>query len=65
MIVEEGEVEAFEEPEGTVAVLGSAGAGSVVGELGFLDGRPRTDHVRAPHRLPRCASSRATSSCSC
>jgi CRP-like cAMP-binding protein len=47
VIVEEGEVEAFEESAGQVVVLGSAGAGSVMGELGFLDGRPRSNHVRA------------------
>ena len=53
IIVEEGEVEAFEEAGGRVSVLGSAGAGSVMGELGFLDGRPRSNHVRAstPCRL--------------
>jgi CRP-like cAMP-binding protein len=47
IIVEEGEVEAFEEADGRTVVLGSAGAGSVMGELGFLDGRPRSNHVRA------------------
>ena len=47
VIVEEGEVEAFEESGGRVLVLGSAGAGSVMGEVGFLDGRPRSNHVRA------------------
>jgi CRP-like cAMP-binding protein len=47
VIVEEGEVEAFEETGDRVLVLGSAGAGSVMGELGFLDGRPRANHVRA------------------
>lgn len=47
VIVEEGEVEAFEEADGQAVVLGSAGAGSVMGELGFLDGRPRSNHVRA------------------
>lgn len=47
IIVEEGEVEAFEESGGRVMVLGSAGAGSVMGELGFLDGFPRSNHVRA------------------
>ena len=55
IIVEEGEVEAFAESGGRVVVLGSAGAGSVMGELGFLDGRPRSNHVRAstPCRLRR------------
>jgi CRP-like cAMP-binding protein len=47
VVVEEGEVEAFEESGGKVLVLGSAGAGSVMGEVGFLDGRPRSNHVRA------------------
>jgi CRP/FNR family transcriptional regulator, cyclic AMP receptor protein len=47
VIVEEGEVEAFERTGDRVLVLGSAGAGSVMGELGFLDGRPRSNHVRA------------------
>lgn len=47
VIVEEGEVEAFERTGDRVLVLGSAGAGSVMGELGFLDGRRRSNHVRA------------------
>jgi CRP-like cAMP-binding protein len=47
IIVEEGEVEAFAEGAGASTVLGSAGAGSVMGELGFLDGEPRSTHVRA------------------
>ena len=47
IIVEEGEVEAFDESGGQKVVLGSAGAGSVMGEIGFLDGRPRSNHVRA------------------
>jgi CRP-like cAMP-binding protein len=47
ILVEEGEVEAFEESGGKLMVLGSAGAGSVMGEVGFLDGRPRSNHVRA------------------
>ncbi|HEY7510699.1 MAG TPA: cyclic nucleotide-binding domain-containing protein [Vicinamibacteria bacterium] len=47
IIVEEGEVEAFAESGDGTAVLGSAGAGSVMGELGFLDGQPRANHVRA------------------
>lgn len=47
VIVEEGEVEAFDESGGRKVVLGSAGAGSVMGEIGFLDGRPRSNHVRA------------------
>jgi CRP-like cAMP-binding protein len=47
VLVEDGEVEAFEEAVGKVLILGSAGAGSVMGELGFLDGEPRSTHVRA------------------
>ena len=47
IIVEEGEVEAFAESGEGATVLGSAGAGSVMGELGFLDGQPRANHVRA------------------
>src|SRR6185503_5377499 len=47
VLVEDGEVEAFEESVGRVLILGSAGAGSVMGEVGFLDGRPRSNHVRA------------------
>lgn len=47
IIVEEGEVEAVAESGGGTTVLGSAGAGSVMGELGFLDGEPRANHVRA------------------
>ncbi len=47
IIVEDGEVEAFEEASGKLLVLGSAGAGSVMGEVGFLDGLPRSNHVRA------------------
>ena len=47
VIVEEGEVEAFEEASGRLLVLGSAGAGAVMGEVGFMDGLPRSNHVRA------------------
>jgi len=43
----EGELEVFEESRGKMVVLGTVPAGSVVGEVGFLDGRPRTRHVRA------------------
>jgi CRP/FNR family transcriptional regulator, cyclic AMP receptor protein len=42
-----GELEVFEESKGRMIVLGTVPAGSVVGEVGFLDGRPRTRHVRA------------------
>lgn len=47
VIVVEGELEVFEESKGKVHVLGTVGSGSVVGEVGFLDSRPRTRHVRA------------------
>lgn len=47
VIVVEGELEVFEESRGQMVVLGTVPAGSVVGEVGFLDGRPRTRHVRA------------------
>jgi len=47
VIVVEGELEVFEESKGRMLVLGTVPAGSVVGEVGFLDGRPRTRHVRA------------------
>lgn len=47
VIVVSGELEVFEESKGRMMVLGTVPAGSVVGEVGFLDGRPRTRHVRA------------------
>ncbi len=47
VIVVSGELEVFEESKGKMHVLGTVPAGSVVGEVGFLDGRPRTRHVRA------------------
>lgn len=47
VLVVAGEVEVFEESRGKMLVLGRVGKGSVVGEVGFLDGRPRTRHVRA------------------
>ncbi|HEX6737083.1 MAG TPA: cyclic nucleotide-binding domain-containing protein [Vicinamibacteria bacterium] len=47
VIVVEGELVVFEESKGRMLVLGTVPAGSVVGEVGFLDGRPRTRHVRA------------------
>jgi CRP-like cAMP-binding protein len=47
VIVVSGELEVFEESHGKVHILGRVPAGSVVGEVGFLDGRPRTHHVRA------------------
>jgi CRP-like cAMP-binding protein len=47
VLVVEGELEVFEESRGKMVILGTVPAGSVVGEVGFLDGRPRTRHVRA------------------
>jgi CRP-like cAMP-binding protein len=47
VIVVSGELEVFEESKGKLHILGTVPAGSVVGEVGFLDGRPRTRHVRA------------------
>ena len=47
LLVEEGEIEIVEESLGDTVILDRIGAGSVVGEVGFLDGRPRTHGVRA------------------
>ena len=47
VLVVEGELEVFEESRGKMMVLNTIPPGSVVGEVGFLDGRPRTRHVRA------------------
>jgi CRP-like cAMP-binding protein len=47
LLVEEGEIEVVDESLGETVVLGRAGPGSVVGEVGFLDGQLRTHHVRA------------------
>ena len=47
LVVEEGQLEVFDESLGEPVVLGVIGPGSVVGEVGFLDGYPRTHHVRA------------------
>ncbi|HEV7498788.1 MAG TPA: cyclic nucleotide-binding domain-containing protein [Vicinamibacteria bacterium] len=47
LLVEEGEIEVVDESLGETVVLGRAGPGSVVGEVGFLDGQVRTHHVRA------------------
>lgn len=47
VIVVEGELEVFEESKGKMMVIGRVPTGSVVGEVGFLDGRPRSRHVRA------------------
>jgi CRP-like cAMP-binding protein len=58
LLVEEGELEVFDESMGETVILGTVGAGGVVGEVGFVDGRVRTHGVRARtncklRRLPR------------
>jgi CRP-like cAMP-binding protein len=47
LLVEDGEIEIVDESMGETVVLGRVGPGGVVGEIGFLDGEPRTHHVRA------------------
>lgn len=47
LLVEAGLLEVFDETVGEAVVLGAVGPGGVAGEVGFLDGRPRTHHVRA------------------
>ena len=47
LLVEDGHVEIIDETLGETLVLGRVGPGGVVGEVGFLDGQPRTHHVRA------------------
>ena len=47
LLVEDGQLEVFDESLGEAVVLGEIGPGGVVGEVGFLDGCPRTHHVRA------------------
>jgi CRP-like cAMP-binding protein len=47
LLVEDGEIEIVDESMGETVVLGRVGPGGVVGEVGFLDGEPRTHHVRA------------------
>jgi CRP-like cAMP-binding protein len=47
LLVEEGEVEVIEESLGQTVTLAVIKAGGVVGEVGFVDGRPRTNDVRA------------------
>jgi CRP-like cAMP-binding protein len=47
LLVEEGSLEVFDESMGEVIVLARVGPGGVVGEVGFMDGQPRTHHVRA------------------
>jgi CRP-like cAMP-binding protein len=47
LLVEDGELEVFDESMGQDVSLARVGAGGVVGEVGFVDGQPRTHHVRA------------------
>ena len=47
LIVVEGDLESVAERKGRTRRLSPAPAGSVVGELGFLDGRPRSASVIA------------------
>jgi len=47
LLVEDGEIEITDESMGDAVVLGRVGAGGVVGEVGFVDGAPRTHNVRA------------------
>jgi CRP-like cAMP-binding protein len=60
LLVEEGRLEVCEESTGETVVVASVGAGGVVGEVGFIDGRPRTQDVRAgtPCRLRRLTRER-------
>lgn len=60
LVVEEGTLEIVDESLGDTIVLAHLGPGSVVGEVGFLDGRPRTHDVRAatPCRLRRLTRDR-------
>jgi len=47
LLIEEGDALVFDESMGEPVVLAVVGPGGVVGEVGFVDGRPRTHHVRA------------------
>lgn len=47
LLIEEGEVEVYDESMGEAVVLAVVGPGGVVGEVGLVDGRPRMHHVRA------------------
>jgi CRP-like cAMP-binding protein len=47
LLVEDGELEVFDESLGESVSLARVGPGGVVGEVGFVDGQPRTHHVRA------------------
>jgi len=50
LLVEDGQLEVFDESVGQRVVLALVGPGGVVGEVGFVDGQPRTHHVRARGR---------------
>lgn len=60
LLVEEGELEILDEALGESVIVDRIGPGGVVGEVGFLDGRPRTHDVRAgaPCRLRRITRER-------
>ena len=47
LLIDEGEVDIVEESMGEDVVLATLGPGCVVGEVGFVDGQPRTHDVRA------------------
>jgi CRP-like cAMP-binding protein len=47
LVIEEGELEVVEEKLGELRVLAVMGQGDVAGELGFVDGWPRSQDVRA------------------
>jgi CRP/FNR family cyclic AMP-dependent transcriptional regulator len=47
LLVEEGELEILDDALGEAVIVDRIGPGGVVGEVGFLDGRPRTHDVRA------------------
>lgn len=50
LMVEQGALEVRDEALGEPVVLATIGPGGVVGEVGFVDGRPRTHDVRARER---------------
>ena len=47
LMVDEGQLEVFDEVLGNDVVLAAIGPGEVVGEVGFIDGQTRTNNVRA------------------
>jgi CRP-like cAMP-binding protein len=47
LLVEDGELEVLDDALGEPVIVDRIGPGGVVGEVGFLDGRPRTHDVRA------------------